>query len=371
MRIYRYTILLLFSLAASSLQAQDKIGTEWWEGLSEDWKKIFIEQAGISEAPSRKDFKAIEKMTAINCSGYDDLGDPRDIRSLKPLELLGNLEKIDCSASQIEDLAPLANMQELKVLNISSTYVESLKPLSALTKLEEIYCAYSFINTLEGLENCENLRKVDVAKAEFDDFSSAPFDLQSLTSFKKLKVLALEATGITSLAPLMSLVELEELRISRNQVYDLTPLTVMLNLKKLEIFQTQVSDLEPLTYLTSLEFLNCSENSNIVDISPVEKLPNLKVIFFSRTGVSSLEPLRKLEKIKELTFSETYVENLTPLTGKSSITTIICTEAPIKSIDPVLTLENLNIFYFRGSMIGNNEIEAFKEQKPNCEIDYF
>ena len=141
------------------------------------------------------------------------------VTDLSPLTTLTRLQSLDCSCSEVRDLAPLATLAaSLQLLDCSGTPVETLLPLAALTQLRSLSCAAT--------------------------------------------------RGGDNLYPLPTLTALESLDCSRSRVETLAPISTLTALRHLNCMLTRVQDLAPLATLWWLRSLDCSHNPIWHSLSP-------------------------------------------------------------------------------------------------------
>ena len=130
------------------------------------------------------------------------------------------------ACNKVRDVAPLANLTNLRSLDLSSTQVSDVTPLVNLT----------------------NLRSLDLSSTQVSDVTPL-VNLTNLTS------LNLRGAQVSDVAPLANLTNLTSLNLSRTQVSDVAPLANLTNLTSLDLSRTQVSDVAPLANLTNLRSL--------------------------------------------------------------------------------------------------------------------
>ena len=141
------------------------------------------------------------------------------VKDLSPLTMLTRLQSLDCSCSEVIDLAPLTALAaSLQLLDCSGTLVETLLPLAALTQLRSLSCAAT--------------------------------------------------RGGDNLYPLPTLTALESLDCSRSRVETLAPISTLTALRHLNCMLTRVQDLAPLATLWWLRSLDCSHNPIWHSLSP-------------------------------------------------------------------------------------------------------
>ena len=80
--------------------------------------------------------------------------------TLKPVELLRQLETLEVAGAQLNDLSPLASMSSLRSINVSGTGVESIGPLAPLVNLESLDMRGTGITDLSPLKEMRNLKSL-------------------------------------------------------------------------------------------------------------------------------------------------------------------------------------------------------------------
>src|SRR5215472_4851778 len=89
--------------------------------------------------------------------------------SLKDLQLnalpeelanLANLQQLDCSGTEVSDLAPLASLTNLQQLDCWNTQVSDLAPLASLTNLQQLSCSSTQVSDVAPLASLTNLQQV-------------------------------------------------------------------------------------------------------------------------------------------------------------------------------------------------------------------
>jgi hypothetical protein len=144
------------------------------------------------------------------------------------LQQLENLERLDLhNSTGIHQLSWIADLKNLKTLNLSCTPVSDISALSALDALETLDLSYTQVEELESLAN--------------------------LTS---LKALILYGAPVKKLAPLKKLVHLERLNLSHTPIEgeELVHLEKLTHLRHLFIRETTISKEHLLTLQHTLNF---------------------------------------------------------------------------------------------------------------------
>ncbi len=136
----------------------------------------------------------------------------------------------------LEDIEPLAALDQLRYLRVSGVQVRDLTPLAKMHRLKVLYMPHTLVS-----------------------------DLAPLAGLASLEELWIERAPVSDLTPLANLTRLEYLHLYDTQVSDLTPLAGLTRLKFLDVSNTQVSDLTPLANLTCLEHLNLGAAQELLD----------------------------------------------------------------------------------------------------------
>ena len=313
--IFFYTS--FFTEASTPETAIDKV---WWEGLSAEWKTIFLinqnlarqkadiyliqkeyinrlnpdkdEISGMNKSLhdlfeeqkfslSYNDFyaRAIRKKHIVQRDSIDletlgqlqtlyIVGGPGD---LSPLLKFPNLRVLIINycgigydiplKKQVLDLEPLRKLTNLQVLHCSSTTVKSLDPIRNLVNLEELLCDNTNVTTLDALKKLIKLRKLsfgaNVIKAK----------VSHLENIEELYV-----KGCKSISSLSSLKRLKKLSIAENEYaivngsYRVTSLSFIKDLSSLEFL-----DLGGISYRGSLLMLNGLQNLKAVTLPGVNE----------------------------------------------------------------------------------------------------
>lgn len=308
----------------------------WWNSMSEAWKKHLAKDYYISEDV---EFSSIDKILTdgytifvkkeialqdsfmivgndtMSMNRIDELyGHSPDtivyidevvsrwvedtvITSLSPvyetLQQIAKITEINVAGDKnIEDLNPLSELSELRFLDCSDTKVSNINPIRNLNKIKELNISGTDISDISNLKYAN---VVQVFKADNTPIS----DISVVSFFKDLNNLSLANTNVKDINPIAVCTNLTTLNLSGTQITDLTPLTNLLNLYDLDISNTPVSNISPLHALVNLHFLNI-EGTQVTDLSPINNLDGLNEINFSNTQISDLMPLDKMSRLSKI-----------------------------------------------------------------------
>lgn len=178
---------------------------DWWNSLSKDWQGIFREHTAIKDTPSDIQLHRLIRLDSINISN-------KQIENLNPLVEFPDLRVLQFSNTQVHDLLPLRNLSSLSTLQCSRNPIKDLKPIQQLLNLKYL--------------NCEN---------------TVIHDLSPLKKLSQLKILKCSGTRIKNLKPLSELSQLEFLDCSNTAIRSLNALKELRQLKYLICYNTNIS----------------------------------------------------------------------------------------------------------------------------------
>jgi len=164
------------------------------------------------------------------------------------------------------------------------------------------------------------------------------------------------------------LIKLHVLDPAKRNLIDLNPLQKLSNLRIVTLIGSPVKSIKPLAKLKNLEYLNLNE-TQVSDIKPVKNLMNLQGLYLSGTLVSDIEPVRNLTKLKSLYLENTKVNNLEPVVNLTNLMQLRLKNTPVTDLKPLCKLENLQKLYIENCRnIKTNEIANLRNNLPNLYI---
>ena len=153
------------------------------------------------------------------------------IYDLRGLGTFDRITELHLQDNQIRDLSELANLPDLKTLDLSRNHINSnLSEIGAKDKLESL-----------TINSDGNYRLRDIS---------------AIGSFKRLTELNLEDQKISDVTPLKGLSLLKKLDLFNNKIVDVSPLGSLNKLESLNLKKNQIRDILPITGLTSLSPAN-------------------------------------------------------------------------------------------------------------------
>jgi hypothetical protein len=141
--------------------------------------------------------------------------EPPAFVDLSPLAGLQALQSLDLSSTGVRDLSPLVGLQGLQILNLSSIAVTDLSPLTGLQALQSLDLSSRGVRDLSPLVGLQGLQSLNLS-------STAKTDLSQLTELQALQSLDLSnCPSVRDLSPLVGLQGLQSLNLSSTAVTEL------------------------------------------------------------------------------------------------------------------------------------------------------
>jgi hypothetical protein len=206
-----------------------------------------------------------------------DISGNLEIENLQPVKEMDNLRVLNCAHTLIDDLTPLRSLSHLQKLDITGCPVGSLEPLRYVSALREIDAAYTSVKKVNVLASLKNLERVNLSHTAVDT-------LPRLENLKKLQILEMNATLLQSLDSLRSMPGLSNLSLARCPAKDFSALSTLTGLQNLNLDSTFIVDLQPLSHLDSLTILQIN-GTKVSNLLPLAKLPALRYIYCDNSKV--------------------------------------------------------------------------------------
>ena len=276
----------------------------------------------------------VTNLFEINCQ---DQALYRAIDSLAGLAAFPNIERLYLTQignlKKLNELRRLLQLREFVYLESPNT-VSTLEPLSGLQFLERFEIQESVIRS-EGLANLDlpSLRRLRLG--------SDLRDLTFLSQFPRLEALLLNGNAISDFSAIKDLSELTELSFADNAI-PLTDLSILngSKLKFVALQQMGITSLESMPASGSIEFLSLQGNQ-ITNLDGLQGLSGLlQTLEFLDNPVSNLSPIRNL-RVQNLWLGRTNITDLEPISEMTELKAIHLDGLQVASLDPLVGLPNL------------------------------
>ncbi len=199
----------------------------------------------------------------------------RQLSDLRPIAQLKNLKKLELTANRILDISLLAKLESLEELTLSNNYDFQTKKnlpydLSILRYLPKLRVLNLMGNSgnldVSGIpwESLGQLEVLNLAEnSNTIDWSSIPFE-----SLSKLRRLVIADSGVTDISFLVRAPNLESIDMRNNSIRDISVLSQLPSLQDLDLTQNLIEDFSSLSSLTELKQLRALANPQKIKACP-------------------------------------------------------------------------------------------------------
>lgn len=249
--------------------------TNWWNNLSFEWQAIFRKKLNLQDSAQLADIKKITTIDEL------DLSNNSYIQNIEPLAQLVDLKLLDISNTRVEDLTPIRNLTALVELNLSNTKIKDLTPLKYAVGLQRLDISNTAVDDISALEKMKELNNLEMQNTIVSNFGP-------LRNLSALLYLNLKGTQLSALTPVDSLYQLMELNVASTRIQDLNPIKDLKNLVSLTLDSTRIQNFAALSNLTNLQTLQANYTL-LIHLEPLKKLPRLEKIYCDQTLVKREE----------------------------------------------------------------------------------
>ena len=338
----------------------------WWNTIPMVWREKFMLDLSFTGTNiGSNELGKIQSLTSLS------LQRNKNIRSLKPLRFLKDLQYLNCEGTGITDLDGITELTKLVEIDISDTEVTDIKPLLLLKNLKKV----RFNNLKITPEEIEIFQKERPDIKLMNQYTMlVSWWIRIPEKWQQVLIEHVQYKGPLPIPPevLYDIVKLERIDISgRPDLTTLSPLYMLGDLKELNIEgNMSIKSLDPIDSLYNLEKLVCSNNP-ISDLTPLSKLYNLRYLDIKNTPVVSIDPLENLKKLEELDISATKITNLRGLRALQNMKKLKCYNTNISSINPLITLVKLQSLLCYNTRLTKKKVDDFKKIKPQCHVIFY
>ncbi|MGZ6539975.1 MAG: leucine-rich repeat domain-containing protein, partial [Bacteroidia bacterium] len=319
------------------------------EMQSQQWQSFCFEKKRVHHDI----FMMNKSITEISLQNYY-------LTTLKPLDILSNLQTLYFSNNHLEHLEELKMFPTLENLYLSSNQIDSLDFFPRMDLLKTLSLSTNNIKKLDPLKYLSNLTFLDLSYNQSVDFKTMP-------ALKSLSVLLANNTYINDFTPFEHLPALKELSFSNSLVNNKNSMPSLPKLERLTIQNDQITCSDTALFMklasyTSLAYLNLSDNQ-LENLYPLtsefgikktvyEKnkfspsIPSLRSLDISRNNIHSLYFLFQYKSLEELFVSGnplTDIETIDQLTNLKTLSIDNCGLRNINFVRKLSSLQVLNI----------------------------
>ncbi|MDJ1182929.1 NACHT domain-containing protein [Roseofilum casamattae] len=252
-------------------------------------------------------------------------------------QVLTQLQILNLSEIQVEDISPLSQLSQLQILYLLVTRVRDISALKQLPQLRELYLSETRVKDISALKQLPQLQYLDLSRTQVEDISA-------LKQLPQLQYLDLSGTQVEDISVLKQLSQLWYLDLSGTQVEDISVLKQLSQLWYLDLSGTQVEDISVLKQLSQLDYLNLL-GTQVEDISVLDRLSQLRHLDLSLTQVEDISALKQLSQLQYLNLWGTQVEDISPLKELFQLEDLDLSETQVKDISALDKIQYLNILW--------------------------
>ena len=228
------------------------------------------------------------------------------------------IKQINMAGKEVQDLAPVARMSALQILNLNDNHLTDVSPLESLTRVEDLRLRYNSLNHLDSIMHMTRLRKLDVGY-----------------------------NYLTHIDAFLQLPQITHLTLNHNRIIDISPLSK----------------------LSHLEFLDLNHNQ-LIDISLLGELRNLRLLRLSENKIKYIEPLAKLQALAVLYLADNQIDDISALAKMPHLGRLYLTKNQLMDVASLAEIKNLSILDLTGNPVPKSEVEALRKALPMCRIDF-
>jgi Leucine-rich repeat (LRR) protein len=354
-----------------------------WKSYEQPWRDVLTATANLGSDPTKEELHAIFQIEAIHLSDTP-------ITTLAPVKELYNLRVLDISGTQVTDFLPLSGAIELQTLNISKTSVKELGFAENLYKLKELSFEGTEVHSLDPIFDLTNLQRVYADNSGITDevaFSFADRNPGSILIYKTSELTtwwnqlpkgwSAFLSKEFNLDPTPTREQLHELLFTdaieikdRQEIHSLDPVIIFKRLKSLRMGNLDVGDLNPVAGLTNLTELAFTQMP-VADLTSISSLALLQSLNVMNTPVSDLRPISGLTELTSLNISGTQVSDVMDLSKLTQLESVDLSNTRIKKLKPIQGLSKLKLVKCFNTRISQKEVDRFKEANPDCQVIYY
>jgi len=178
---------------------------------------LYLQNIGVTDVGVLQNLTTLTNLSVSSATLTD----------ITSLSSLGGLLALNLKGSHLlQDISPVANLTQLKVLNFSISSVSDISSLASLINLTSLEMTDNDLVDITSLANMTNLENLQLDNNSIEDISA-------LSGLDKLVLLSLANNKIIDVSAVSNLLKLSQLNLSRNQIA--TSVTELANLLDLDV----------------------------------------------------------------------------------------------------------------------------------------
>lgn len=291
-----------------------------------------------------------------------DLTDNPQLRNIHGARDLPRLHEVDLRRTNVGDLSPLIDHEELFLLDLSEVAFDCPSQTENLDILHhtvvevnrgelrvactpdcaEIWGGHAYVDLCGVCDDDPSNDHVLVDPGLRDAVAQRAGGLTA-SGVQRVTELSVDDATIRDLSGMECLVNLERLSLTGNLISELFPLAGLTALKYLNLRSNEVLEIDALGQLTGLTHLNLQDN-HIRELQALSGLTRLTLLDLSENELIDITALGPLTALEDLALFDNNISDLGPLGSMSSLLSLdvgnndIVDLAPLSSIAGLLDL---------------------------------
>ncbi len=313
-----------------------------------------IEPVEFSDSAIEKAIREILKVNADEIVYTDALwtiksftvpSEAEDYTDLARLSYLESLTIENGKSSQLQYVATLSNLTELKIKDTSVSQ-EDLSAIASIPVLEKLTLNNCSLSNISVLSAAEHLKILDLS-------NNTIRNIEPIAQLLELTEVNLQHNAIVNLVDLSPLHNMTKLDLSYNSIAFIEPLCSATTLTWLDLSSNKISALSDMSRLTSLTYLSLSNNT-LTDVSAISSCKTLTTLNISNNTISKIDKLTDLTELMHLDFSYNKITTIPTWPKNCALVSIDGSHNSISSLKSLAGLKHLNNIY----MDYNTEISS-------------
>lgn len=145
------------------------------------------------------------------------------------------------------------------------------------------------------------------------------------------------------------------LNLTSNKILDISPLEKLTQLKYLNLRSNEIKDISVLASLTQLNYLNLGDNQ-ITDVSALREQTQLRELDLSFNRIKDISALAELKQLIKLKLSNNFIDNITFLSNITELSYLSLADNQINEITVLGKLQKIKYLNLNGNIINNTNI---------------
>ena len=267
----------------------------------------------------------------------------QNVGTLRGIEHFSELERLWLDDSNLTDIAPVANLVDLREFDISwgETGVTDISPLSGLTKLEWLNIEGQPVSDFSPLTSLMQINYLQIGHSRLSDLSQLG-DKPSLTYLQINDSLVREIADLT-FAP-----KLETLYAWNLQLKALPSLEGLSGLRNLYLDNNQLTQIE-LPPKADFDHLRLRHNRDLIQITGLDAVVRIGHFDLYDTGLTDLNDIPENLNVDHLGVGGPQLRDIQQLSALSSLNSLGVHWAPLLADFSVIAdIDSLRNLEFRG-----------------------